>query len=111
MNTASFTGNVVADPEAVAYGEGRTLANFRFANNELVNGEQVHNGFFDVTVFGKQAENVLASVKKGDRLILTGRMQHSTYERQDGSKGGRTKLVAVAVGHSMEFEPVTPTRK
>ena len=116
MNAITITGNVVADPEAREYtrdgdSKGGTLANFRIGNNELVNGTSVSNGFFDVTVFGSQAANVLASVKKGDRLVVSGRLQHSTYEREDGKTGGRTKLVAMAVGHSLEFTPVTPTRK
>ena len=111
MNALTITGNVVADPERVEYGEGKSLANLRIGNNELVNGESVSNGFFDVTVFGPQAEHVMASIKKGDRLIVSGRLQHSTYERQDGTTGGRTKLIAQAIGASMEFAAVGVSRK
>ena len=114
MNVIAISGNIVADPERVEYqngGEARSLANFRMGNNELVNGESVSNGFFDVTVFGTQAKNVLDSFKKGDRVVVTGRLQHSTYEREDGTNGGRTKMVAIVVGASLEFGPVGVTRK
>jgi single-strand DNA-binding protein len=107
MNALTLTGNLVADPEKVEYAgsDDRTIANFRIGNSEWYNGESRDNGFFDVVAFGDQAENVLAHLAKGSRVIVTGRLQHSTYERQDGSKGGRTKLVAQAIGQSLEFKP------
>ena len=120
MNAITITGNLVDAPERVDFtgGNGRSnmLVNFRMGNNEYVNGESMPNGFFDVTVFGQQAQHVL-SLKKGERIIVTGRMQHTIYERPDGSKGGRTKLVANEIGLSMLFDsvakvaaPVTPAQ-
>lgn len=104
MNAITLTGNVVEDPTKVAYGnDDKVLANFRLGNNELVSGESVSNGFFDVTVFGPQALNVLETLKKGERVVVTGRLQHTTFERPDGGKGSRTKLVAAAVALSLEF--------
>lgn len=105
MNALTLTGNLTADPEAVELPDGRTLANFRIGNSEWYNGESRDNGFFDVTAFGDQAEQVLEKLHKGDRIIVTGRLQHSTYEKADGSRGGRTKLVAQAIGQSLEFKP------
>lgn len=105
MNGVTLTGNVVETPTKVEYGEDKkVLANFRLGNNELVAGESVSNGFFDVTVFGPQAEHVLKSLSKGERVVVTGRLQHTTFERPDGTKGSRTKLVAAAVGLSLEFD-------
>ena len=106
MNALTLTGNLVADPEKVEYAgqDERTIANFRIGNSEWYNGESKDNGFFDITAFGDQADNVLASLKKGSRVIVTGRLQHTTYERPDGSRGGRTKLVASAIGQSLEFK-------
>ena len=105
MNSITLTGNVVEDPTKVEYGDAKkVLANFRLGNNELVAGESVSNGFFDVTVFGPQALNVLKTLKKGERVVVTGRLQHTTFERPDGGKGSRTKLVAAAVALSLEFD-------
>ena len=104
MNAITLTGNIVEDPTKVEYGnDGKFLANFRIGNNELVSGESVSNGFFDVTVFGPQALNVMATLKKGERVVVTGRLQHTTFDRPDGGKGSRTKLVAAAVALSLEF--------
>ena len=112
MNALTITGNLVDEPAKVVYGDDNNmLANFRIGNNELVKGESVFNGFFDVTVFGPQAKNVIKSLNKGDRVVVSGRLQHSTYERDDGSKGGRTKLIAQVVGASLEFQRVRGPKK
>ena len=86
MNALVITGNLTADPEKVNYGEGDSLlVNFRIGNNEYVNGKSVSNGFFDVTVFGEQAKYVLKSFTKGERVIVSGRIQHTTYDKDDGT--------------------------
>lgn len=108
MNAITLTGNVVDTPKAVSMDNGKKLADFRMGNNEYVNGETVSNGFFDVTVFGAQAEHVLASVKKGMPLVVTGRLDHRTYEFQpegtsETRKGSRTRLIASAVGMSLQY--------
>lgn len=106
MNTITITGNLVAPVEKIDLEGNKTLVNFRVGNNEYVNGESVSNGFFDVTAFGALAENIAAAaLVKGERLIVTGRLYHSTFQREDGSTGGRTKIVATAVGLSLEFTP------
>lgn len=112
MNAVTLTGNVVADPATFTYGENETGAEFRMGNNEYVNGETVPNGFFDVSVFGAQAAHVLASVKKGMPLVVTGRLSHTTYEfKPEGSteirKGSRTRLMANAVGLSLQWNDGT----
>lgn len=109
MNALTITGNLVDSPEKVELADGKILANFRMGNSEYVNGENRDNGFFDVTVFGTQAENVLAQLTKGSRVVVSGRLNHRTYERADGSRGGRTSLIAQAVGISLEFKAKSAT--
>ena len=105
MNALTLTGNLVADPEKIDLADDKFLTNFRIGNSEYVNGESKDNGLFDVTAFGQQAEQVMNKLKKGNRVIVTGRLQHRTYEKADGSRGGRTSVVANAVGLSLEFAP------
>ena len=107
MNALTLTGNLVADPEKVDLANDKFLVNFRIGNSEYVNGESKDNGFFDVTAFGQQAAQVLDKLKKGNRVIVTGRLQHRTFETADGKRGGRTSVVANAVGLSLEFAPKT----
>lgn len=114
MNAVLISGNVVAKPEKVSYGKGKsagTLVNFRMGNNERVNGESVSNGFFDVTAYGAQGENARKAFKKGTRIVVTGRLQHRTFDRPDGSKGGRTSIIASEVGVSVLFDEVKVVKK
>jgi len=110
MNTITLTGNVVADPERIVYHSDKSMATFRIANNEFVKGQNVSNGFFEVVVFGPQSINVLNSLHKGDRIVITGRIQHSTYEKPDGTRGGRIKIIAQVVAMSLEFHTLTASK-
>lgn len=106
MNALTITGNLVAAPERGKNTGDTVIANFRIGNSEYAGAgnEPYDNGFHDVTAFGDQAENVLSQLSKGQRVIVSGRIQHRTFEREDGSKGGRVSLVAQAVGISLEFK-------
>lgn len=110
MNTLTITGNLTEDPQKVEYGDKQVLANIRIGNNERVGEESVLNGFFDVTVFGATALNVLDSLKKGDQIVVVGRINQTTFEREDGSKGSRTKIVAQVVAVPLTFGAVQPNR-
>ncbi len=105
MNALTLTGNLVADPEKGTNTGDTIIANFRIGNSEYAGPDRdpYDNGFHDVTVFGDQAVNVLDKLSKGQRVIVSGRIQHRTFEREDGSKGPRITLVAQAVGISLEF--------
>lgn len=115
MNSITETGNVAAAPEKIEFqgkdGNAGLLVRFRLANNEWVNGKSVANGFFDVVVFGDQAKNILDSVQKGDRLVVTGYLQHQVYTKPDGTTGSTTKIISEEVGMSLKFQPVIFTRK
>ncbi len=106
MNAITITGNLVADPEAGTNTGDTKIANFRIGNSEYAGPDRdpYDNGFHDVTVFGDQAGNVLDKLSKGQRVVVSGRLQHRTFEREDGSKGARITLVAQAVGISLEFK-------
>lgn len=109
MNTVTMTANLVNDPETATYKdkneEQRSLLNFTIAQSERIGENDRLNGYFDVTVFGMLAKNCSLSLKKGDRVVVTGRLQQNVFEREDGTKGSRTKLIAASVALSLEFAP------
>lgn len=114
MNSSTFTGNVADAPQRIEFGkegEKQVLARFRFANNEWVNGKSVQNGFFDAVVFNNQAQHVLDTLQKGDRIVITGYLQHQVYDKPDGTKGATTKLMVEEVGMSLRFQPIIFDRK
>jgi single-strand DNA-binding protein len=110
MNALTITGNLGDDPELRFGANGRPFASLRVANNEYVNGETIENGWFDVTVFGPQAERVAESLKKGDRVLVSGRLNESKFETQYGTTGSRVRITALAVAASLEFSDVSINR-
>lgn len=72
--------------------------------------DQSKNAFEDrktefISVFARRAlaRHVLTSVKKGDPLIITGRIGSSEWTKEDGSSGISLTLQADAIGHDLSF--------
>ena len=98
--TARITidGNLVADPDFGVGNSGTSWAHMRVASHERIrrDGEWVSTDpeFFNVTVFGEEAEAAANHLHKGDRVDLTGRVQLETFDRRDGSTGAAIKVYA-----------------
>ena len=62
-----------------------------------VNGEwQEQVSFFNVVAWGTLGENVAASLTKGTRCIVSGRLEQRSWETQDGDKRSVVEVVADA---------------
>jgi single-stranded DNA-binding protein len=73
INTCSFSGNVVADPQSFEYGEGKKGARFRIACNLYGKNQDGSDkvAWLSFTAFNGLAENVvLKHVKKGTQVML-----------------------------------------
>ena len=58
--------------------------------------------WFTVTAFRSLADNVHKSVKKGDRVVVTGRVRIRTWER-DGRGGTSVEIDAEGLGHDLAW--------
>ncbi|WFR68700.1 single-stranded DNA-binding protein [Curtobacterium flaccumfaciens] len=58
--------------------------------------------WFTVTAFRSLAANVHRSVKKGDRVVVTGRVRIRTWER-DGRGGTSVEIDAEGLGHDLAW--------
>ncbi|MFI5993143.1 single-stranded DNA-binding protein [Streptomyces sp. NPDC051362] len=103
----TMSGNVVADPELRFTPSGAAVTNFRMAStprtfdkqaNEWKDGEPL---FLSVAVWRQQAEHVAESVKRGDRVIVVGRLTQRQYEANDGSKRSAYEIQADEVAVSL----------
>lgn len=97
MNQWNGTGNLTRDPELKHLASGDPLCNLRIAVNgrKKVAGEWVDApNYFDVTVFGRQAENAATYLAKGKRVAITGRLQWREWETSDGGKRQAVDIVA-----------------
>ncbi|MCG3209252.1 MAG: Single-stranded DNA-binding protein [Anaerolineae bacterium] len=88
-------GNTTAVPK-VQTPEGKTaFADFRLAVSRGPEGE---TDFFPVRVFGKLAE-VVATVKKGTRLLVEGRIELNQYTPE----GGQPRLTVRVLVNTVQF--------
>lgn len=102
----TVTGNVGSDIELFGGGSQEwTYASFRLASTrrQLRNGAWQDSPTVWISVTCKNrslAENVKASLAKGDPVIVTGRLASSSYTK-DGQTVERLVIEATSVGHDL----------
>ena len=80
-------------------GNGQARANVSIAvNRSRKNGEQWIDeaNFFDVTIWGKTAENLKPYLQKGKQIAVDGYLKQDRWEK-DGQKQSRLNVVAESV--------------
>jgi single-strand DNA-binding protein len=105
-NSITLVGNLTRDPELRYTAGGRALASFGIAVNRRyqVNGEwQEQVSYFNVTAWGDLGENAAASLSKGSRAIVFGRLEQRDYENREGEKRSVVEVVAEEVGASLRW--------
>ncbi len=104
-NQVTLLGNIVRPPEIISTSNGHQLSRFRFACNRRASNKEGERqtDFFDVEVWGRQAENLNSSCSVGDRLIIIGRLRQQDWMDKEGVRHNRTIITAEAVGLSLQF--------
>ena len=100
-NSVTLVGNLTKDPELRYTTGGRGVASFGLAVNRRyqVNGEwQEQVSFFNIVAWGDLGENVAASMSKGNRAIVTGRLEQRSFETKEGEKRNVTEVIADELG-------------
>lgn len=96
MNRAIIIGRLTRDPE-IRYSQGQNsqcVARFSVAVDRKFKKEgEPEADFFNCTSFGKQAEFVEKYLKKGTKVVVTGRMQNDNYTTKDGQKVYSVKIM------------------
>ena len=105
-STVTIVGNLTRDPELRFTAGGRGIASFGLAVNRRyqVNGEwQEQVSFLNVVAWGDLGENAAASLNKGSRVIVTGRLEQRSYETNNGEKRSVVEIVADDLGPSLRW--------
>jgi len=105
-STVTIAGTLTRDPELRFTQGGRGVASFGVAVNRRYqqNNEWVEQtSFFNVTAWGSLGENASASLTKGARVIVTGRLEQRQYETQQGEKRSVVEIVADEIGPSLRW--------
>ncbi len=90
MNVWIGEGRIVRDLDLQTSKSGTEFCKFSVAVNRKPdkNGEKKAD-FIDCTVFGKIAAFLCKYFKKGDGVLVRGRLESDTYEAKDGTKRTR----------------------
>jgi single-strand DNA-binding protein len=114
-NTVTVVGNLTREPELRYTGSGRGMAQFGVAVNRRWQNRQSGEweeqvSFFNVTAWGDLGENCAASLTKGSRVIINGRLEQRSYETQQGEKRSVVEIIADEVGPSLRWAQATVVR-
>ena len=105
-SNVTIVGNLTRDPELRFTAGGKGVASFGVAVNRRyqVNGEwQEKVSFFNVTAWDSLGENAAASLTKGTRIMVTGRLEQREYETTNGEKRNVVEIVADELGPSLRW--------
>jgi single-strand DNA-binding protein len=96
-------GNLVRDPEQK--GNGTPVTSMRIASTERINENgQWRDGdtaYLNVACFRTLGENVMSSLKKGDKVVVSGKLKYREFERKNGDKGHDYEIHATEVGMAL----------
>ncbi|HEY0279219.1 MAG TPA: single-stranded DNA-binding protein [Solirubrobacterales bacterium] len=104
VNVVVITGNLTKDPELRSTGGGTSVCEMRVAVNSRrkdQSGQWVDKpNYFDVVVFGAQAENCANYLSRGRPLAVEGRLDWREWEAKEG--GGKRQAVQI-IANSVQF--------
>jgi single-strand DNA-binding protein len=103
MNHITIHGNVGSEPELKFSASGMAIAEFSVADT-YGKDDKKKTTWHNVIVFGALAENLCASVTKGNSVIVHGRYEVEEYTKKDGTKGKSVKVVADEIGMSLRWD-------
>jgi len=99
----TLVGNLVSDPEERSVGSDKNLTKIRVACTDRVydgsgGWKDGDTAFYTVSAWRNLGKYVLSSLKKGDKVIVQGKMKYSEFKRADGTNGHSYEVEATDVG-------------
>ncbi len=98
LNRVTLVGRLTRDPELRHSGGGDPICSIRLAVSSRSRDEGGNWGdrsnYFDVTVFGRQAETASTYLAKGRRIGVDGRLSWREWQAQDGTKRQSVEVIA-----------------
>ena len=101
INRVVLVGNLTKDPELRHTPSGTAVCSLRIAVNSRRRdeaGQWVDKpNYFDVSIFGNQAESSAQYLSKGRPVGIDGRLDWREWDAQDGTKRQAVEIVADSV--------------
>ena len=107
-NSITIIGNITRDLELRTTPSGSDVLSFGVAVNRRwmnrANNEwQEDTSFFDVVCWQDLAQNVATTLDKGNRVIVSGRLEQRSWENEKGEKRSKVEIVADDIGPSLRW--------
>src|SRR3712207_846816 len=94
FNRVVLAGNLTRDPELRFTQEGVPVASFSIAVNRVRSKSEEAVDFFNVSCWRELGETVANHKKKGDPILVEGRLKYRTWHAPDGRKRSAVEVVA-----------------
>ena len=96
-NKVQLLGNLGNEPEIITLDSGKKLAKFAIATNESyrnAKGEKVTDTqWHNIIAWNKTAEIIEKYLKKGNEIMVEGKLTSRSYETKEGEKRYVTEVV------------------
>ena len=104
MNQIIIMGNVGNDPEVRWTAQGTAVTNLSVATSrrwtdKATGDKKEHTEWHRVVAFARQGETLGEHVKKGDKLLIVGRLQTKKWQDKTGNDRYTTEIIT----ESFEF--------
>lgn len=112
----TISGNLTRDPEVKFLPTGTAVTSLRVGASDRKKDE---NGawkdgdpcYLDVTVWRQTGENVAESLRKGDGVLITGRLRQRTYTNREGAEVTVFDVEADDIAPSLKRATVTVSKR
>lgn len=107
-DSITITGLVATEPRHIVTNEGLTISSFRLASAQRRFDRtqekwiDVDTNWYTITAFRQLGVNCAGSIKKGDRVVVSGRLRIREWE--NGERTGTTvDIEADSLGHDLSW--------
>lgn len=114
-NTITVVGNATRDPELKFLNSGQAAVRLSVAVNRRWQNRTTKEfeekvSYFEVAAYGDLAENVANSIQKGNRVIVSGRLEQRSWENEAGEKKSIVEIQADEISPSLKWATAVVTR-
>ena len=100
MNIVILSGRLVYEPECKTTSDGKVYLSTRLAVSR--NDKAKTTDFFSIRAWESNARFIQSYFHKGDPIEIIGKLQTSSYEKQDGTKAVDTYVLIERVEFTLQ---------
>ena len=91
MNNITLVGRLTKKPEIGTTASGKAVAKFQLAVTRPYNKKETD--FINIETYGKNAENCMKYLDKGNLISLSGNLRVDMYKDKEGNNRSYTKVI------------------